>query len=56
MAFLDLHDCSLTALVAALFAASLSLQNLPADRGAFRDAAVCEKPGIAALSTFLSLH
>ena len=56
MAFLDLHDWSLTALVAALLAASLSLQNLPADRGALRGSAVCEKPGIAALGAFLPLH
>jgi hypothetical protein len=56
MAFLDLHDWSLTALVAALLAASLSLQDLPADRGAFRDSAVCEKPGIAAWGGFLPFH
>jgi hypothetical protein len=56
MAFLDLHDWSLTALVAALLAASLFLQNLPADHGAFRDAAVCEKSGIAALGLFAPFH
>ncbi len=56
MAFLDLHDWSLTALVAALFAASLALQSLPVERGAFQDSGVCEKPGIAALGFFPPFH
>jgi hypothetical protein len=56
MAFLDLHDWSLTALLAALFAAGLSLQNLPAERGIPRDAAVCEKRGLAAWGVFPPLH
>jgi hypothetical protein len=56
MAFLDLHDWSLTALLAVLFAASLSLQSLPAGRGMHRDAPVCEKPGLAAWGVFPPLH
>jgi len=56
MAFFDLHEWPLTVLFAALLAASLSLQNLPAERGALRDAAVCEKPGFAAFGLFLPLH
>ena len=44
------------ALITPLLAASLSLQNLPAERGALRDAAVCEKPGFAAFGLFLPLH
>jgi len=56
MAFLDLHDWSLTALLAMLFAAGLSLQSLPAERGIHRDAAVCEKLGLAAWGVFPPLH
>jgi hypothetical protein len=56
MAFLDLYDWALTALVAALLAASLSLQDVPAERSALPDAGVCEKPGIAALGAFLPFH
>ena len=56
MSFLDLHDWSLTALVAALVAASLALQTLPAERGAFQDSGACEKPGIAALGLFPPFH
>jgi hypothetical protein len=52
MVLLDLHDWSLTALFAALLATSLTFQNLPADHSAFRDAGVCEKPGIP----FLPFH
>jgi hypothetical protein len=56
MAFLDLYDWSLTALLAALFAAGLSLHNLPARRVAYENAAVCEKPGLAAWGVFPPLH
>jgi hypothetical protein len=52
MAFLDLHDWSLTVLFTALLAAILALQSLPADHPSFRDTAVCEKP----LRIFLPLH
>lgn len=55
MAFPDLHDWSLTALVAVLLAASLSLQSLPVERAAFPDAGVCEKPGIVC-GAFLPFH
>ena len=56
MALFDLHEWPLVALVAALLAASLSPQGLPADRGTSVDTAVCEKPGIAAMGLVLSLH
>ncbi len=56
MTFLDLHDWSLTAFLAMLFAASLSLQSQPAERSIHRDAAVCEKPGLAAWGVFPPLH
>jgi hypothetical protein len=56
MAFIDLHDWSLTALVAVLFALSLVIQGLPAARNAHPDTAVCEKPGLVPLGFVLSLH
>jgi hypothetical protein len=56
MALFDLHDWSLTVLVAALLAACLSLQGQPLSRGTFPDTAVCQKPGFPAMSLALSLH
>jgi len=56
MAFFDLHEWPLMVLFAVLLAAGLSVRNLPAERSAFRDAAVCEKPGFAAFGLFLPLH
>ena len=53
---LDLHDWSLTALVAVLLAVSLSLQSLPMEHAASPDTAVCEKPGLATLGFILSFH
>lgn len=56
MALFDLHDWSLTALVAALLAAGLSLQGLELPRSTSSDTAVCQKPGFPAMSLALSLH
>ena len=56
MAFIDLHDWSLTALVAVLFALSLVMHDLPAARHGHPDTAVCEKPGLVPLGFVLSLH
>jgi hypothetical protein len=56
MALFDLHEWPLVALVAALLAASLALQGLPADRGTSSDTAVCEKPGLSAIGLVLALH
>jgi hypothetical protein len=52
MAFLDLHDWSLTVLFTALLATILALQSLPADHPSLHDAAVCEKP----FRLFLPFH
>ena len=52
MAFLDVHDWSLTVLFAALLVASFALQGLPAERPVIHDTAVCEKP----LRLLLPLH
>ena len=57
MALSDLHEWLVTVLAAALIAASLSLQILPtAERIAFADTAVCEKPGLATLGWVVLLH
>jgi hypothetical protein len=56
MAPSDLHAWSLTVLVAALLAVSLSLQGLPAQRAIPSDSAVCEKPGLQTMALVLALH
>ena len=56
MAWLDPQEWSLTALVAALLAVSVTLQSLPTKHGTLIDSGVCEKPGFLATGLFLLLH
>ena len=56
MALSNLHEWLVTALAAALIAASLSLHGLPPAPVVPSDTAVCEKPVFPAMSLMLSLH